>query len=163
MGRNYKYKAFISYSHRDWKWAKWLHRGLESYRTPEYLVGSETSAGPIPARLTPVFRDRDELASASNLSDHIKEALRDSENLILICSRDAAQSRWVNQEVETFKRQGRSDRIFSLIVDGDPVAEGTDEDCFPPALRTRYDASGDHRPGTVEPIAADSRKHRDGR
>ena len=28
----YKYKAFISYAHEDEKWAKWLHRALESYR-----------------------------------------------------------------------------------------------------------------------------------
>ena len=29
-----KYWAFISYSHRDAKWATWLHRALESYRVP---------------------------------------------------------------------------------------------------------------------------------
>jgi len=56
-----KYRAFISYSHRDEKWAAWLHSALETYRIPKSLVGSETSFGVVPARLAPVFRDRDEL------------------------------------------------------------------------------------------------------
>ena len=28
---DYRYRAFISYSHRDSGWADWLHRALESY------------------------------------------------------------------------------------------------------------------------------------
>jgi len=34
-----RYKAFISYSHQDDKWAAWLHRALESYRPPSKIVG----------------------------------------------------------------------------------------------------------------------------
>ena len=63
----YRYKAFISYSHRDQKWAGWLHRAIETYRVPKHLVGQQTSMGTIPARTAPVFRDRDELASATDL------------------------------------------------------------------------------------------------
>ena len=32
---NVRYKAFISYSHSDEKWAKWLHRRLEAYKAPK--------------------------------------------------------------------------------------------------------------------------------
>ena len=34
MSTTFKYRAFISYSHSDEKWARWLHRGLETYRMP---------------------------------------------------------------------------------------------------------------------------------
>jgi eukaryotic-like serine/threonine-protein kinase len=158
MAGHHKYKAFISYSHADKKWGDWLHKGLESYRTPKRLV-----RGTIPARLTPIFRDRDELTSSSDLSARIREALSDSENLIVICSPSAAKSKWVNKEIESFQELGGSDRIFSLIVDGDPAAFGLDTDCFPPAMRSRFDRHGKLQPEAVEPIAADVRKGGDGR
>ena len=85
MRDRYSYKAMVSYSHTDQKWARWLHRALESYRVPKHLVGTDSSAGTVPARLTPVFRDRDELAVSSDLSDRIREALIASEYLIVIC------------------------------------------------------------------------------
>jgi len=154
----YKYKAFISYSHIDQKWGSWLHRVLEAYRTPKHLVNADT-----PARLVPVFRDREEFASSPDLPGQIRQALESSENLIVICSPSSAKSRWVNEEIETFKKLGRSDRVFSLIVDGDPGAVNTDFDCFPPAMRQRYDAAGVLQPGTTESIAADARKQGDGR
>lgn len=86
-----KYRAFISYSHRDEKWAAWLHSALETYRIPKSLVGSETSFGVVPARLAPVFRDRDELASATDLGRVLTQALRDSAYQIVICSPAAAR------------------------------------------------------------------------
>ncbi len=158
MKDGYKYKAFISYSHADKKWGSWLHAALETYRTPKHLVSEDT-----PARLVPIFRDREEFASSHDLSGQIQQALETSENLIVICSPSSAKSRWVNQEIETFKKLGRSDRIFSLIVDGDPGAVNTDLDCFPPAMRERYDAAGILQPGGTESIAADARKQGDGR
>lgn len=158
MKDGYKYKAFISYSHADKKWASWLHGALETYRTPKHLISANT-----PSRLVPIFRDREEFASSHDLSGKIQQALQESEDLIVICSPSAAKSHWVNQEIETFKKLGRSDRIFSLIVAGDPGAVNTALDCFPPALRERYDAAGVLQPGTTESIAADARKQGDGR
>ena len=37
--RDFRYDAFISYRHAepDRKWAKWLHRSLETYRIPKRL------------------------------------------------------------------------------------------------------------------------------
>jgi hypothetical protein len=114
-----KYRAFISYSHRDEKWAAWLHAALETYRVPKSLVGQTTAVGPVPARLAPVFRDREELPTATDLGNILTQALRDSAFQIVICSPPAARSRWVGEEVLTFKRLGRSDRVLCLIVDGD--------------------------------------------
>jgi tetratricopeptide (TPR) repeat protein len=156
------YRAFISYSHADERWGRWLHRALETYSIPRHLVGKATAMGPVPARLAPIFRDRDELASAADLSSHIRDALAASDNLIVICSPAAARSRWVNEEIRTFQAAGRAARVFCVIVAGEP-AEGDDEDCFPPSLRLSYDETGKPIAGRLEPLAADARANGDGR
>jgi tetratricopeptide (TPR) repeat protein len=163
----FRYRAFISYSHRDTPWAAWLHRALEGYRVPSRLVGKPTAAGITPRRLIPIFRDRDELATASDLGAKVRDALAQSANLIVICSPFSAASRWVQEEVLAYKRLGRSDHIFCLIVDGEPnadtQAEGHAHACFVPALRSRIDAQGALTDQPVEPIAADVRAGRDSR
>ncbi|MGA8278725.1 MAG: TIR domain-containing protein [Rhodanobacteraceae bacterium] len=163
----FEYRAFISYSHHDRAWCHWLHKALETYRVPSRLVGKETAAGVIPRRLTPIFRDRDELPSAADLGAKVNRALEASANLIVICSPHAATSRWVNEEVLAFKRLDRPHRIFCLIVDGEPNAsdqpghEG--EECFAEALRYTLDANGQLTSERTEPIAADARTDGDGK
>lgn len=152
-----RYKAFISYSHQDEAWAKWLHNAIESYRIPRRLVGKPGRTGDIPARINPVFRDRDELSAARDLSKRITEALDSSESLIVICSPDAASSHWVNEEIRKFRSTGQGGRIFCLIVDGDPQLESAENCCFPPAL---FEGLEQQR---FEPLAADARKWADGR
>ena len=98
----FRYRAFISYSHADDAWAKWLHRALETYRVPKRLVGRQTECGPVPGSLSPVFRDRDELATSTSLGDTLTRALQQSATQIVICSPAAAKSRWVNEEVLAF-------------------------------------------------------------
>ncbi|MGH8042600.1 MAG: TIR domain-containing protein [Rudaea sp.] len=161
------YRAFISYSHTDKVWADWLHKALETYRVPSRLVGQSTAAGVIPRRLLPVFRDRDELASATDLNRTVNAALAQSANLIVICSPHSAASRWVNEEVLAFKRLGHSERIFCLIVDGEPNAADLSgreaEECFAPALRFTLGADGRPTTERTEPIAADARPGKDGK
>jgi len=162
-----KYVAFLSYSHRDAQWGSWLHKALESYRPPKQLVGTVTARGTVPKRLSPVFRDREELASATDLGTMLTEALRLSACQVVICSPSAARSKWVNEEILAFKRLGREDRIYCLIVDGEPNASDNpaqaDEECFPPALRYRLGADGELSSVRTEPIAADARPGKDGR
>jgi len=73
----FRYRAFISYCHQDEALAAWLHRALESYHVPRRLVGLEGQFGIVPGRLTPVFRDREELSSATDLSEKITNALEE--------------------------------------------------------------------------------------
>ncbi|TAN00051.1 MAG: toll/interleukin-1 receptor domain-containing protein [Rhodanobacteraceae bacterium] len=163
----FAYRAFISYSHRDKAWADWLHRTLETYRVPSRLVGKQTTHGTIPRRLHPIFRDRDELASSDSLASKVNAALAQSENLIVMCSPASAASRWVNEEVLSYKRLGRGERIFCLIVDGEPNASDLPgreaEECFCPALRFKLDADGQPTTERTEPIAADARPGKDGK
>lgn len=161
MADDFKYRAFISYSHADESWATWLHRALETYRVPKHLVGRETPFGPVPERFAPVFRDRDELATATSLGDTLTRALEQSAFQVVICSPKAAASKWVNEEVLTFKRLGREQRIFPLIVAGEPGS--VDRECFPHALRFRLGADGQLTGEPTEPIAADGRPGKDSR
>jgi tetratricopeptide (TPR) repeat protein len=149
-----RYRAFISYSHKDESWARWLHRALEAYRLPRNLVGNGTLKGEVPPRIRPVFRDRDDLSSATDLGSTVKQALADSENLVVICSPNAAVSHWVNEEIRHFAGLGRIDRIFCIIVDGEPAADGSVAACFPTALTEI---------GLLEPLAADVRQWADGK
>ncbi|MGH8157909.1 MAG: TIR domain-containing protein [Rhodanobacter sp.] len=163
----FRYRAFISYSHRDKSWADWLHKALETYAVPKRLVGQTTAAGVIPRRLAPIFRDRDELASATDLGRKVNEALGQSADLIVICSPHSATSHWVNEEVLAFKRLGRSERIFCLIVDGEPNAKDLPgraaEECFAEPLRYTVDANGHVTHVPTEPVAADVRPGKDGK
>jgi len=151
-----RYAAFISYSHDDEPWAKWLQQALERYRIPRRLRRQHSNAS-LPSRLYPVFRDREELASASDLSGAIRSALDDSDALVVVCSPAAARSRWVNEEIRFFRRSGRADRVLCLLVAGDPQADSSD--CaFPPAL-----LQTDAGLPLPEPLAADVTAHGDGK
>jgi eukaryotic-like serine/threonine-protein kinase len=165
-GEGRKYRAFISYSHSDSRWAARLHRALESWTPPRRLVGRATPMGPVPRKLSPIFRDREDLSSAADLGARVTEALERSLCLVVVCSPAAARSRWVNEEVLAWKRTGREDRIFCLIVDGEPGAGGIPgreaEECFGEALRFRLGPDGKLSAEPVEPIAADVRPEQDG-
>jgi tetratricopeptide (TPR) repeat protein len=141
------YVAFISYSHKDAAVGRWLHRKLEGYRLPKRLAGTQGEDGEVPARLTPIFRDRDELPAAGDLSERVRAALAVSKNLIVLCSPHSAASPWVAKEIATFRELHPGRPVLTAIVDGEPGQ------CFSPALLE----------GGVEPLAADLRKGGDGR
>jgi tetratricopeptide (TPR) repeat protein len=159
MGSETRYRAFISYSHADQAWGRRLHRQLETYRVPRHLVGLATDAGSVPKTLTPIFRDRDELSAGEDLSASVRDALSCTETLIVVCSPNAAQSRWVNEEILLFREVNPNGKILTAIIDGDALAsiQGGDSsrECFPPALI----GEGDQR---LEPLAADLRSSGDG-
>lgn len=162
-----RYMAFLSYSHQDAAIADWMHEELEEFHVPHRLVGKLTDQGPVPKRLAPIFRDRHELAAASDLGEEIEEAIAGSRFLIVLCSPAAAKSHWINEEIACFKRLHREDRILAAIVEGEPFASDTPgeaaEECFPPALRIKFDSRGRPTSQRAEPIAADLRDGGDGR
>ena len=168
-----EYSVFISYRHADNKepgrqWATWLHQTLETYEVPPDLVGTKNTRGHIvPSGLYPVFRDEEELPADAELSDPINNALRNSRHLIVICSPAAVQSRFVNDEIQTFKKLGKADRVLAVIVRGEPNAADDPakraagftpaDECFPEALRRKVNEQGEITDQVTEPIAADFR------
>jgi len=157
-----RYRAFLSYSHKDSAWGNWIHGALESYRIPKELIGRATRLGPVPAKLRPIFRDRFDLAASHALGQTIDAALAASDNLIVLCSPASARSLYVNEEIRRFKLLGKTDRILALIVDGEPHDPA--RECFPDSLKYKIDADGKTTTeADLEPIAADARAHADGK
>ncbi|MBU2879667.1 toll/interleukin-1 receptor domain-containing protein [Aliiglaciecola lipolytica] len=154
-----QYSAFISYSHKDEKLARWLMRKLEAYRVPAKLIGQSAEFGVVPRRIGKIFRDRDELPTAGNLGQRVNQALQNSSSLIVICSPFSAKSKWVNTEITEFRKMGREERILCFIADGDPMSCDPEIACFPPALLKPAQAGQPNR----EPLAADARMEGDGK
>lgn len=144
------YSAFISYSRRDEARAEWLQARLETYRLPRRLAARPTVPALKPDRLAPVFRDRSGLSAAPDLEHALDTALGASGHLVVICTPAAAESGWVNREIEMFHATGRGASILPALFDGDET------NAFPPALR-RNDV-GD----AITPLAADFREIGDG-
>ena len=151
QNKDFQYWAFISYSSKDIKWAKWLHRSLEYYRVPRKLVGQQMSSGDFtPKRFHPIFRDREDLPASPDIGKEIEQVLTASRFLIVVASPNSAASLWVNREIEFFIRLGKINQIFTIIIDGEPNDEHGME-CFAPALKKH------------SPLAADARHHGDGK
>jgi len=160
-----RYWAFLSYSHADARFAQWLRRKLEGYPIPGRLVGRTTPAGVVPARLRPIFRDREEMGAGPDLSERLKAALSDSAYLIVICSPAAVKSAWVNEEIRRFKALRGDERVLAVMINGDPfaseLADGADRECFPEPLRRRL--AGEGAGERIETLAADFRPGQDSR
>ncbi len=136
-GETPQYRAFISYSHADTRFAARLHRRLEAWRLP---------AG---ARLTPIFIDRAELAASPDLPAQVREALARSAALVVVASPAARASRWVAQEIALFRALHPNRPVLAALIDGEPG------EAFPAPL-TAHDGQN------FEPTAADFRKGHDG-
>ena len=157
----FKYRGFISYSHADTSWAKWLHRALESFTIDKDLAGRETTTGTVPTTLKPIFRDRDDFTAGHALSEQTLAALDASAALIVICSPAAAKSRYVNEEIRLFKSRHPDRPVIPLIVAG--TLGDAELECFPPALKFKLDAEGKITDEPVELLAADAREEGDGK
>ena len=147
-----RYRAFLSYSHVDERAAARLHHRLETYRLPSRLVGRGTARGTVPRRLSPIFRDRNELPASDNLDEEVRIALAESASLVILCSPAARVSRWVEEEIGYFRSIHPDRPVLAALI------RGTPEDAFPRAL-IEGGASAQKR----EPIAADFRKGGDGK
>lgn len=133
---SYRNLAFISYSHRDMAVAKWLQRSLERFRLPTEVHNE------IDARsryLRPVFRDQSDL-NTGILGDELRKNLEESKYLILVCSKNSAQSQWVSDEARAFVEMGRLDRIIPVII---PDGDTKERDLFPIYLREYFERNPD--------------------
>lgn len=149
-----RYRAFISYSQKDKAFARRLHGALEAYRVPLGVVANIEAKS---RKLGRFFRDDEEMAAATDLGAALQGAIADAESLIVVCSPNAAKSHWVNEEILHFKRTGRADRIFAVIVGGEPNA-GNERECFPPGLKFELTEDGSLTERLAEPLGIDVRK-----
>ncbi len=140
-----KYAAFISYRHGDIdeKVAMQIHKQIEQYRIPHKLAKAlgKKSVGK-------VFRDAEELKAASDLSAIIRDALDETEWLIVICTKRFQKSVWCMEEVEYFVQIRGREKIIVVLVEGEP------DESFPKIL-TEIERDG--KIVSIEPLAVDIR------
>jgi WD40 repeat protein len=102
------YDAFISYSHgADGRMAPALQSGLQRLAKPWYRV-----------RALRVFRDESALSANPQLWTSIQRALDESEWFVLLASPQAADSQWVNRELEYWITNKSVDRLLPVVTDG---------------------------------------------
>lgn len=102
------YDAFISYSHAaDGLLAPRLQSALQRFAKPWWR-----------RRALRVFRDESSLSANPHLWSSITAALDSSGWFVLLLSPDAAESPWVNQEIEYWKEQKDPARILPVLTDG---------------------------------------------
>ena len=154
---SFKYRAFLSYSHRDVGWAKWLHARLEAFRLDKDLIGRETPRGPVPKMLRPIFRDREDFSGGHTLNEATVAALDASAALIVLCSTVAASRPAVNEEVRLFRSRHPDRPVMPVIVDGSWPGN------FPPALRFELDADGGVTDRPITILGPDLRDSADGK
>lgn len=150
---SFRYEAFISYRHlpRDEEIAQKVQRAIEGFRLPKGVMRAGEHGS---RKLGKCFRDADELAASHSLPASIHEALAQSRCLIVVCSPDAAESPWVQREIEAFAALRGTERIFPVL------ASGTSQESIPPGLRSAEnplplrDSDG---PAAASPLAADLR------
>jgi tetratricopeptide (TPR) repeat protein len=157
---DFKYRAFLSYSHADTSLAQRVHRRLEGFHIDKELVGRVTMTGAIPKTLRPIFRDRHDFDAGSSLGEQTAAALDDSAALILLASPNAARSTYANEEVRLFKSRHPDRPVIPLIIDGTPGDPETE--CFPPALRFAVAPDGAITDTPADVLAADLREKGDG-
>lgn len=138
------YDAFISYRHCDLDMfvAQNLHKKLESFKLPSSILKTHPD---LPRKIKRVFRDQEELPLASNLADPITVALKNSDNLIVICTPRLKESLWCKKEIETFIAMHGREHVFAVLAEGEP------SESFPEELLVNEKGE------LVEPLAADFR------
>lgn len=113
-----EFKAFISYSHTaDGKLAPAVQEGLRVIAKPWYRL-----------RTMRVFRDQTNLGASPGLWSSILAALEQSEFFLFMASPTAAQSPWVQKEIEWWLNNRSSETFLILLTEGEIAWDETQKD-----------------------------------
>jgi hypothetical protein len=133
-GKHVGYDAFISYSHAaDGQLAPAVQAALQRMARPWWKK-----------RALQVFRDETGLAVDPHMWQSIKAVLNSSEWFVLFASPEAANSAWVNLEIEEWLRSKPAERILPVLTGGEAAWDPRRTDfaecstAIPAALRHRF-------------------------
>lgn len=143
------YDAFISYSHKDLIFAKWLEEQLERYEPPGG-IGTEY-------RRLKIFRDEHDILVAHDLTGELRRHIQLSRYLIVVCSPGARKSSHVQMEIEEFAATHGPEKILCALRSGHPNSDvvpgaALQDQAFPDAViqKGREPAAADFRPQLKE-------------
>ena len=116
MSSNKKYHAFISYSHKDKQYARAIQKSIETLGLPFYKSWQPN---------VNIFRDERKIPLAGSLTEQIITGLKESKYLIVIASKNSANSTWVREEILNWHRENKDENgyitNFNFILTDDII------------------------------------------
>ena len=109
---SYNKYAFISYQRNDSFYAKLLSLRMSLYILPHERPNEFTNS----RRLTPVWRDREELTSGDELTPDIEKAIDTAKYLIVFCSENSLKTTWVDKEVARFLEKHDVTHVIPYVL-----------------------------------------------
>ena len=109
---SYNKYAFISYQRNDSFYAKLLSLRMSLYILPHERPNEFTNS----RRLTPVWRDREELTSGDELTPDIENAIDTAKYLIVFCSENSLKTTWVDKEVARFLEKHDVTHVIPYVL-----------------------------------------------
>src|SRR6476469_5313769 len=108
-GAAVSFNGFISYSHAaDGRLAPAIQQGLQRLAKPWHQ-----------RRALTIFRDQTGLTVTPTLWSSIQDALDSSDYFVLLASPEAAQSQWVNREIEHWLATRSTTRMLPVVTGGE--------------------------------------------
>jgi hypothetical protein len=98
-----QYHAFISYSHKDKEYVRTIQKSIETLGLPFYRKWMPDIN---------LFRDERKMPLSDDLSYSIKNGLDESEYLLVIASKNSADSTWVKPEILLWHENNQDDSKF---------------------------------------------------
>ena len=111
---SFTYDVFISYSRRDFVFARALEKALEDYVPPKGLA--------VPQRRLVAFRDEEDFTGVE-YNKSLREHLENSAKMLVICSPDARASKYVSDEIRLFAEMRGAQNIIPILLSGIPNNE----------------------------------------
>ncbi len=112
-----KYHAFISYSHLDKSYASLIQKSIEALGLPFYKSWQPDIG---------IFRDERKIPLSGSLTKEIIEGLKESKYLIVIASKNSADSKWVKEEITNWHSLNKDENgfitNFNFILIDDVIA-----------------------------------------
>ena len=148
-----RYDAFICYKHNDLDTpvVKALQNALEHFHIPKEIRKKTGKQ-----RFERIFTDMGELSGCADLGTAIRDALANSDWLIVICSKTTPESIWVCEEIENFLANHDRSHIIPILTEGEP------DESFPKEIRSDNNKTvmlaADARGSTREEVIKNIRK-----
>lgn len=121
MMDNYKYLAFISYSHHDSKNVHELQKRIEKYKLPSRLAKQYNAGKRYIGENRLIYSTETSVNIRHNLwREEMEKNIDASKYLIIICTEHTRDSDYCLQERQYFRKHHCDENMICVLFDGDP-------------------------------------------